>query len=150
MKKLLPLLFLLPIFCNAQQGATSQDEYNYITKGIADLASKGLQQRSDYWFKAWPGQPSFLYQTTFGGNEVFNFQFLMRQNDMKPCAVILGFTKNNVTVNYCLPAPMTQLTIVTECRNDLLRLLGSGDDRAFNFMWVLLMQRISLEYFAMQ
>lgn len=151
MKKFLLFFFLLPLFAKAQMsGATTQDEYNYITKGIADLAGKGLQQRTDYWFKAWQGQPLFTYQSTFGGNESYEFMFLMRQNDKKFCAVVMKVTKGNTITNYCIPGPNTEYAVITECRNDLLQLLGSGTDRAFSFLWTLLTQRIAGEYNYMQ
>ena len=142
MKKLFPIIFLLPLFCKAQ---TVQKDYNYITQSIAYLESKGLSQ-SEYTLKPWREMPAYMYKKSFGGIETYEFDFLYRNDQHDFCAAVVKITSENKSTYLCIPVPHTVDAIIEASKNDFLRILSTGQDRTFTMLWTILLNDVAKEY----
>ncbi|MDR2653328.1 MAG: hypothetical protein LBC68_13665 [Prevotellaceae bacterium] len=112
MKKILAVILLaLPIIAQAQR-ATTEEEYNYITKGYAIQISSGLDMKRGYYFK---DLGVATYNTTLNNKKIeqrkATFKALYRTGEQKSCAIMVIYQRSGYdAVYYCIPsknAPQT-------------------------------------------
>ena len=95
------LLFGL-IICKAQ---TTQEEYNYITKGYAVQIESGLDMKKGYTFVDYG-----KWGLTHGDeHRECIFKGLVRAGQVKPCAIMMIYRRTDVTNGVawyiCIPSP---------------------------------------------
>lgn len=105
MKTLLTIAALLvALVCATGQGSTTQEEYNYVTKGISTSIENGIDLKKGYWINY---QDDFtpLSSTITEGNYNFIFQPLIRKSDSSLAAIIIKAKSNVSRKTYwlCLP-----------------------------------------------
>ncbi len=96
MKKIY-LLLLFVSFSSFSQIATTQEEYNYLTKGYKIQVSSGLDMKSGYDFQ------DLLFQKV--DSYEFDFKYLVKTKDKTKVAIFI-IAKSNVsgaTYYYCIP-----------------------------------------------
>ncbi|HTB06486.1 MAG TPA: hypothetical protein VK806_05985 [Bacteroidia bacterium] len=104
MKGILILLcFILPIQVYSQ--STTEEEYNYITKGYKTQADQGLDIKKGYSLKNYG-----KWLLSFGNkSKGATFKGFYRDGDPKPCAIMAIYQELNkdsvptVTEYYCIP-----------------------------------------------
>lgn len=97
MKAILYLLLICPLFAIAQH-ATTETEYNYLTKGYALDIADGRDLKAGYTL-------SPIGEEVAVGNYSFNFQAFIKQ-DEKAVAAVLVVAKSKVsgtTYHLCVP-----------------------------------------------
>ena len=102
MKKLILGLFLLlgVLHLNAQKIApTTEEEYNYVTKGYRIQQESGLDDKRGY---RWEDLTSHY---TDNGIRTMKFKALYRIGESKPCAVLLIYKNLDTrdTEYFCIP-----------------------------------------------
>jgi hypothetical protein len=122
MKKTLTLLSML-IFLGVGSAQTTQEEYNYLTKGYKIQVESGLDMKDGYTLKpieintnvAWDRQRS----TTFHG--------LYRDGDKTPCAILMIYTRidTRFTEHFCIPHTKSSILIWNQFGESLKRLDSS-------------------------
>src|SRR6185436_2915251 len=83
---------------------TTEEEYNYITKGYKVQFESGLDMKKGYILKDM-GEWNLKYDNVSRG---FAFKGLYRENDTVPCAIMAIYQKKNngktsISEYYCLP-----------------------------------------------
>lgn len=98
MKKLLFILFFCGIGSTyAQQVSTSEEEYNYLTKGYKIQLESGLDMKQGYILKTFSKSKVDAYN--------FEFSFLQKISGTKNTAILI-LAKSNVsglTYYFCIP-----------------------------------------------
>lgn len=86
----------------AAQG-TTEEEYNYLTKGYAIQISSGLDMKKGYTLRqagSWP--------VNYGGGVARSAEFaaLLREGQTKPCAILMIYKRSDtgLTTYYCIPS----------------------------------------------
>lgn len=80
--------------------ATTEEEYNYLTKGYAIQVASGLDMKRGYSFKDFGESPTIFSD----GTRVTEFKGLMRDGQVAPCAILMKYTTPTGTVTYfCIP-----------------------------------------------
>lgn len=96
-------LVLISIFISVQLAAqTTQEEYNYLTKGYKEQIEKGLDMKKGYSFK---DLGTFEYKS---GIELRRSEFkaLMKEGDSKYRAILLIYRRVGADPYYvCIPTP---------------------------------------------
>jgi len=99
------ILFIAVMLVFKAFSQTTQEEYNYITKGYAIQISSGLDMKKGYSF-------GILGQWEFNTNNTIvkcEFKSLMRDGQKTPCAIMMIVTykgtwsNGNVTEYVCIP-----------------------------------------------
>ena len=122
MKKILYFSFLLISFTtfsqneNTSVSGTTQEEYNYLTKGYKDQIEKGLDMKKGYILKN--VDEDFSNTLTTVENNIRKpitrkneFKLLFRENEELPCAILMITVRvdNNVKQYFCLPSHKSSL-----------------------------------------
>ncbi|MFZ1665323.1 MAG: hypothetical protein WAU08_07975 [Flavobacteriales bacterium] len=80
--------------------ATTEEEYNYLTKGYAIQVASGLDMKRGYTFADMGGSVSAIADGTRGTE----FKGLMRDGGTTPCAILLIYKKpTGELVYFCIP-----------------------------------------------
>jgi hypothetical protein len=96
-------LFLLVSIYSAVKAQTTQEEFNYVTKGYSMQVESGLDMKKGYTLKD-VGD----YQLNFGKEGIRQtvFKFLYRTGQAKPCALMLIYKRTTGFIDYyCIPTP---------------------------------------------
>lgn len=88
---------------SARAQGTTEEEYNYLTKGYAIQVSSGLDMKKGYTLKdqgAWSTTSGSIERTT-------TFKALYRDGQTKPCAMLMIYRRldTNLVAYYCIPSP---------------------------------------------
>jgi len=91
------------LYCQSKI-STTEEEYNYVTKGYKTQFESGLDMKKGYILKDL-GEWSLKYDNVTRG---LTFKGLLRENDTIPCAVMAIYQKKNngkssLTEYYCIP-----------------------------------------------
>jgi len=105
MKILFTATFIIFIY-NILLAQTSQEEYNYLTKGYKIQIESGLDMKKGYRLE------DLIVSSTLTPSlfvKVFRncqFKALYRQNEQKPCAILCIFTNTNIGLKdyFCIPS----------------------------------------------
>ena len=100
MKKISTILIALIVFYNCKAQNTTEEEYNWITKGYQTMVSSGLDMKKGYYF-----QDQAEFSKSFQDYN-FTYKLLKREND-KSIAGTLVIAHSKVsgrTYYYCIPA----------------------------------------------
>ena len=97
---LLSAAFLIGTMAIAQ--GTTEEEYNYLTKGYAIQVSSGLDMKKGYTLK---DLGDWKIQYTGGVQRQTMFKALMRDSSDVPCAILMIYKKSDVDTRfyYCIP-----------------------------------------------
>lgn len=109
MKTLLSLAFLMVCTITFAQG-TTQEEYNYVTKGYKIQQESGLDMKKGYSIKNYPVKIDGVVSSSNGFRTetqkiLVQSAGLYREAEPKPCAIIItyqNFNKNSVEY-FCIP-----------------------------------------------
>ena len=95
MRKLIIVLMLtLSISAYCQ---TTDEEYNYITKGYAIQLSSGLDMKKGYHFE-------HILRVCNNDNRIFIFQYFVNEKENRKCAIMVTYLKeNNNPIYLCIP-----------------------------------------------
>lgn len=98
-------IFLLTLFISVSafvKAQTTEEEYNYVTKGYKVQMESGLDMKKGYTLKDLGN-----WSLNFGsdGTREATFKGLYRDNSDKPCAIMLIYTRpsTNYKEYYCIP-----------------------------------------------
>jgi hypothetical protein len=98
--------FVLTIWysCTSLFGQTSQEEYNYITKGYKVQVESGLDMKKGYTLTDL-GDWGLTYNSE---KRTCQFKALIRQGQTKPCAILMIYKRtdltNGATYYVCIPS----------------------------------------------
>jgi len=96
--------FITVVFVKAQ---TTQEEYNYVTKGYKTQVESGLDMKKGYSLKS-------LATETIGIRTV-KLEGLYRTNTNTLCAIMIAYTKSGGITEYlCAPMPATSDSIYNQ------------------------------------
>lgn len=100
MKKLFTLIAIITL-AFASHSQTTQEEYNYITKGYKMQLDGGLDMKKGYTFD----DVGEYYITSGEVRRTCTFKALYRSNELKPCAIMLIYKRsdNNFLDFLCIP-----------------------------------------------
>ena len=112
MKVLATLLFsLFTVVLLAQVEPTTQEEYNYVTKGYKIQQESGLDMKKGYSIKTYPVRADGTVLVSAGlfneTHRVFvQASGLYRDAEVHPCAIIITYTNinKNFTEHFCIPS----------------------------------------------
>lgn len=102
MKNLLLILFMVIISTVTAQEGTTQEEYNYVTKGYLVTIQQGLDIKSGYTVKNASNQIKIDANST----DYIQAKYFIKTNDTKrkfACLTILYHQNNTLTKAFCLP-----------------------------------------------
>lgn len=98
------MLFTSLLICLAATGQTTQEEYNYITKGYKTQIEQGLDMKKGYSFK----DIDTSYTTTGTEKRECIFKALYKTSEIKPCAILMIYKRTDistgVTYYICIPS----------------------------------------------
>lgn len=101
MKKILMLLLLIPAFTMSQENSTTEDEYTYLTEGIKEQFSKGLNvEKTGY------SLDKFFEKTSTSGKVNFVFsKFIDKNGNIKAISIIMKSENAGPKdgIYYCYP-----------------------------------------------
>lgn len=108
-KLLLLLLFAIPSFCNAQVSAnnlisTTQEEYNYLTRGLKIQKESGLDVKAGYEITK--------IGTRKVGNYSFEYSYLVKNDIKKTVAISLIATSNVSGITYYFAIPYNNINLL--------------------------------------
>lgn len=112
MKKLLFIVsvFLISLSAKAQ---TTQEEYNYVTKGLRTTLEQGLDIKKGY-------SLNLIQEFEFSGSQ-YNFYTFDRENGETACIIII-FNNGRNSYLLCIPHKETEQKIKQLCYIDLYAL----------------------------
>lgn len=103
MKKLFIILGIL--FINLSFGQTTQEEYNYITKGYKVQLESGLDMKKGYTLKVLDLQNVSIEKQT----RMLEFSALLKDNNTKPVAIMMKYNRTDISNGhlqyFCIPTP---------------------------------------------
>jgi len=109
--KTLQTLFALLICCYSFAQGTTQEEYNYVTKGYKIQQESGLDMKKGYSIKPLDVMVTGIVSSSNGfkteANEAFvSASGLYRNAEVKPCAIIIKYYNRgkNFTEYFCIPS----------------------------------------------
>ena len=127
--KSIPLVALLSVTTASRAQGTTEEEYNYLTKGYAIQLSSGLDMKKGYTLQdmgKWPRD--------YGNNvqRVTSFKGLVRDGEAKPCALLMIYKRTDTgsTAYYCIPSMDADQELWTRMFRDLSAAtneMGSGE-----------------------
>lgn len=139
------LIFALVIAFNcASYAQTTEEEYNYITKGYQVQLESGLDMKKGYTLtdlgNSWFNQP--MLDQTIQKREV-SFKGLIRQGEIHPCAIMMNFKRTDIShgANYflCIPHPKSSEDIWNRALKDMLDKTKDGPIALQQtFIWALM------------
>jgi len=99
MHKLIPTAFIVILAIQASRAQTTEEEYNYVTKGYEMQVKGGLDMKQGYRLE------DLLVDTV--KERVSAFKALIREGEDKPCAILLIYTRlaTGEKSYLCLPHP---------------------------------------------
>lgn len=117
--------FILASIASFCQG-TTQEEYNYITKGYKVQLESGLDMKKGYFFKELNGG-----KTTKGSEKrQCEFKALYRENSNKPCAILMVYKRTDISngAEYylCIPSVHSSDEIWDLAFKDLIAKVGNS------------------------
>lgn len=102
MKKIIILLFVIGTYCNLF-AQTTQEEYNYLTKGYKIQLESGLDMKKGYSLKDL-GDWGLNHGSE---NRNCTFKGLVRDGQNKPCAILMIYKRtdisNGAVFHICIP-----------------------------------------------
>ena len=126
MRKLLNLagVILMMWVSSSANAQTTEEEYNYITKGYKIQIESGLDMKKGYRFEdvdSWG-----LKYSGFERNA--SFKMLYRDGEKKPCAILMKLDRTNTTFEayLCIPHYFSDDQIWKRAYNDFVT-IGSND-----------------------
>jgi len=139
-KKLILLLFILLIGCSSDLlfSQTTQEEYNYLTKGYKDQIEKGQDMKKGYKISdlgTW---------NTESGKEKRECEFkgLYRTGQTKPCAILMIFRRTDIPqgANFYICIPSINATPeIWDQTLDFINKNFQGNDMAMKtIIWALM------------
>lgn len=119
MKKTISMLLMLVVFSSASNAQTTQEEYNYLTKGYKIQVESGLDMKKGYYFDD-------LIETKIVSNTGLRqseFKALYREGQTMPCAVLCIYknVSNNFVSYICLPTYNSDTEIWSQFSSDLVQ-----------------------------
>jgi len=111
MKRIFTFFAALLVLSVVSFGQTTQEEYNYITKGYKVQIESGLDMKKGYSLKDLGD-----WGLTFGAEKRnVEFKGLYRTNETKPCAIMMIYKRtdisNGATYYICIPHPKSEESI---------------------------------------
>jgi len=116
MKKRLFLLAMCLISVVYSFGQTTNEEYNYITKGLKIQLSSGLDPKKGYEFKLVSNRDN-------SGKKIEIWKVIRTENKSIAC-LFVKFT-NFSTFFFCIPNPNSEQVIINKCYKDIYANLGN-------------------------
>jgi len=101
MKKLLLILLILPTFAICQEISTTEEEYKYLTEGIREQFSKGLDIKKEGYTL-----DKFFEVKSKNSDNIYNFyKFINSNGNIKAISIMLRSPDAKPTsgVYYCYP-----------------------------------------------
>ena len=141
MLKTLQALFFFVFLLTTAKAQTTQDEYNYVTKGYKielENAQNGLSGKRGY---NWQDLGDWGMNQA-GAARNCNFKALYRDGDNKPCAVMMVFKRtdiaNGAVFYICIPSPDAPQTMWVETYNFINSNLNNNNDALQAMIWALM------------
>lgn len=135
MRKALFIITLISL-CIAAHSQTTENEYNYITKGYKSYDQSGTDLKSGYYIQA---GIKYGHQTK-SSTYLYDIIRLMRKDNNELAALIVKVKK--IANNYdeyhylCIPTKDTPSMISLRCTNDLLNISDGEIKAGLNFAFI--------------
>ena len=132
------LAILLTFICLPLFSQTTQEEYNYITKGYKVQLESGLDMKKGYRFEDlgdWG-----LNKGSF--KRICIFKALIRDGQVKPCAILMVYKRIDISngANYfiCIPSPDSSPEIWNQTLNFIRLNFRENFDMTETVIWALM------------
>lgn len=105
------LMLTILISITKSFGQTTQEEYNYLTKGYKVQVESGLDMKKGYQLQ------DLNYQTITSGSteRTCTFKAFIRNGETKPCAILCIYSRDKSIIDYlCIPTYDTPKAIWDE------------------------------------
>jgi len=124
------LATLMFIVCLSVTGQTTQEEYNYITKGYKIQIESGLDMKKGY--SLYELHPSVLKWSN-GETRNCYFKALFRDGESKPCAIMMLYKRTDTTNQehyFCIPTLNASDYIWQQTFQELVNISDTEDSKA--------------------
>ena len=142
-KTYLAAAFVFAVSLSAM-GQTTQEEYNYITKGYKIQVESGLDMKKGYSF--YELHPTILKWSEKESRNCY-FKALIRDGESKPCAIMMIYKKFDVGAEYyiCIPTLNTPDDIWQQTFQDLIKISEAEDAKQLMHAMVWSLMKLSSE-----
>lgn len=129
-------LIVFGSFChaNAQKMPTTEEEYNYLTKGYKIQIESGLDMKKGYTLKDIVTSDILFWGFEMGSipNDFVQFKGLYRENELTPCAILCIMRRHvGKKVYICIPSIGASQKLWERMQNLLDKELAPADKELF-------------------
>lgn len=142
MKKLITLTALF-FFATKLIAQTTEEEYNYLTKGYKIQVESGLDMKMGY--------KMVLLSTSSNNSPNINrnveFYSLIKTATNKQSAVLMIYKEKNEKFYYCIPTINSTIEMKSKCLNDIMKDIPyyGGNERVKTLLWGFMLFAMSSE-----